>query len=226
MVVRGLGRALQAAACLVLLGLVASSCSSTGGKLFARDGVTSGEETRSAKSRELWIARSFWTPRGGDQHSAAAKPNPGGMNFAKPQPQVPSKDPAKPVKTAGVPSIWPIVEPGREVMSPFGIRGRSRMHNGMDIRGPFGTPVYATADGVVIYSGIQRGYGKVVMIQHENGYETRYAHLDAWEVEEGETVYQGDIVGRLGQTGNATTPHVHYEVRAGGEPRDPADYFK
>lgn len=112
--------------------------------------------------------------------------------------------------------------PERIVISRFGPRGRNnRMHNGIDIKAPVGTPVVATADGVVTYAGVRSGYGKVVEIDHGDGLESLYAHLDEISVPEGAQVLQGEIIGLCGDSGNASTAHVHYEVLIDKQPYDP-----
>jgi len=97
-----------------------------------------------------------------------------------------------------------------------------RAHKGTDFAAPEGTPVRATADGVVMVAGEQNGYGNVVILQHDNTYSTVYAHLSRFApaVRGGTHVRQGDTIGYVGQTGWATGPHLHYELRIGGEPRD------
>lgn len=115
------------------------------------------------------------------------------------------------------------------VSSGFGLRRlhpilrRVLPHNGIDYAAASGTPVRATADGVVSGAGVRGGYGNLVEIQHPNGYTTRYAHLSrvAAGVRPGMPVRQGDLVGHVGMTGLATGPHLHYEVRRGGRPVDP-----
>lgn len=120
------------------------------------------------------------------------------------------------------PSIWPLDHPQRHVISRYGPRGRrNKMHNGIDIKAPRGTPIVASADGVVTYAGRRRGYGNVVEVDHGNGLETIYAHLNEIGVQEGVDVLQGEILGTVGATGNATTPHIHYEVRVDQQPHDP-----
>jgi murein DD-endopeptidase MepM/ murein hydrolase activator NlpD len=116
------------------------------------------------------------------------------------------------------------------VSSPFGrkrlhpILRRLLPHNGVDYAATGGTAVYATADGVVSGAGDRGGYGNLVEIQHPNGYTTRYAHLAriAPALGGGTPVRQGEVVGYVGMTGLATGPHLHYEVRRGGQPVDPA----
>lgn len=115
--------------------------------------------------------------------------------------------------------------------SGFGIRrdpktGGRRMHAGVDFAGPTGTPLYATADGVVIHSGWSSGYGRLVKIQHEFGIETRYAHLSKINVTVGQRVSRGDRIGDMGASGRVTGVHLHYEVRVGGKPVNPMVYIK
>ncbi|TYO88499.1 DUF5930 domain-containing protein [Oceanicella actignis] len=115
--------------------------------------------------------------------------------------------------------------------SGFGIRrdpknGRRRMHDGVDVASARGTPILATADGVVTYAGWQRGYGRVVKIRHDFGYETVYAHLDKIRVKKGERVAQGDRIGDMGNSGRSTGVHLHYEVRNGGRPINPLRYIE
>lgn len=95
-------------------------------------------------------------------------------------------------------------------------------HNGIDYAAPFGTPVRATADGSVAFAADRGGYGKLVEVQHPNGYSTRYAHLSGIAVRPHQPVRQGDLLGYVGATGLATGPHLHYEVRRRGQPVDPA----
>jgi murein DD-endopeptidase MepM/ murein hydrolase activator NlpD len=98
-----------------------------------------------------------------------------------------------------------------------------RAHKGTDFAAPIGTPVRVTADGVVTFVGQQTGYGNVIMVKHDGRYSTVYAHLSrfASETTQGARVHQGDTIGFVGQTGWATGPHLHYELRVDGEPRDP-----
>ena len=103
------------------------------------------------------------------------------------------------------------------------ITGQRRPHNGMDYAAPTGTPVRATADGVVTRSGWIGGYGNMVEVRHPNGYLTRYAHLNsiASGIRGGIRVAQGQFIGRVGMTGQATGPHLHYEVHLNGSPINP-----
>jgi murein DD-endopeptidase MepM/ murein hydrolase activator NlpD len=98
-----------------------------------------------------------------------------------------------------------------------------RAHKGTDFAAPIGTPVRATADGVVTFVGQQTGYGNVIMLKHDGRYSTVYAHLSrfAADTRDGARIHQGETIGYVGQTGWATGPHLHYELRVDGEPRDP-----
>jgi murein DD-endopeptidase MepM/ murein hydrolase activator NlpD len=109
--------------------------------------------------------------------------------------------------------------------SGFGSRW-GRMHEGVDMAGPVGTPIYSTADGVVVFAGWQSGYGRLVKIQHEFGIETRYAHLNAIRVQVGQRVSRGDRIGDMGNSGRSTGPHLHYEIRVGGQPINPMIYIR
>ncbi|OSQ51276.1 peptidase M23 [Marivita geojedonensis] len=109
--------------------------------------------------------------------------------------------------------------------SGFGYRW-GRLHAGTDFAGAHGTPIYATADGVVTYAGWQSGYGRLVKIQHEFGIETRYAHNSKLYVKKGQRVSRGDRIAAMGNTGRSTGTHLHYEVRVGGKPVNPMIYIK
>jgi murein DD-endopeptidase MepM/ murein hydrolase activator NlpD len=112
------------------------------------------------------------------------------------------------------------------VTSPFGWRkdpltGAMSFHRGVDLKASEGDPVNASGDGRVVSSGPNGGYGISVVLEHGNGVRTRYAHLSEALVTMGEMVRQGQSIGRAGQTGRATGPHVHYEVLTDGQPVDP-----
>ncbi|SFI62257.1 M23 family metallopeptidase [Celeribacter neptunius] len=109
--------------------------------------------------------------------------------------------------------------------SGFGPRW-GRMHKGQDFASAYGTPIYATADGVVTFAGWQSGYGRLVKIQHEFGIETRYAHQSQLMVKVGQRVSRGEQIGAMGNSGRSTGTHLHYEVRVGGEAVNPMIYIK
>ena len=118
-----------------------------------------------------------------------------------------------------------------ELVSSFGVRsdpftGAPAMHTGLDIHGEVGDPVRATADGTVTAAGWSGGYGKSVDIDHGNGLSTRYAHLSAIDVQVGQSIRAGQIVGKVGSTGRSTGSHLHYETRVKGEAVDPQKFLR
>ena len=118
-----------------------------------------------------------------------------------------------------------------EVTSTFGARldpffGRPAMHTGIDLRENYGDKVEATAAGIVTIAGSEGGYGNMVEIDHGDGLATRYAHLSSISVAVHQRIAAGDVVGRVGSTGRATGPHLHYETRINGEAVDPSRFLK
>jgi len=118
-----------------------------------------------------------------------------------------------------------------DLSSGFGVRpdpflGRPAMHTGLDFRSSIGDPVRATANGTVESAGWNGGYGKMVEIDHGNGFSTRYGHLSEIEVKAGQSVKIGQIIGRVGSTGRSTGPHLHYETRIDGEAVDPQKFLR
>ncbi len=107
--------------------------------------------------------------------------------------------------------------------SRFGSRW-SRQHTGIDISGPVGSDIVAADDGVVTFAGWESGYGYMIKIDHNNGYETYYAHCSQLYAQAGDYVAKGDLIAALGNTGRSTGPHVHFEVRQNGTPTDPLNY--
>jgi murein DD-endopeptidase MepM/ murein hydrolase activator NlpD len=122
----------------------------------------------------------------------------------------------------GEPLAWPL----RGVLiSGFGTRDRDQ-HEGIDLAAPEGTPVLAAAAGEVLFSGEQRGYGNLVLLGHDRGLVTVYAHNSANLVSAGDRVERGQPIARVGRTGKATGPHLHFEVRVGARPRDPLGFLR
>ncbi|AFY49014.1 metalloendopeptidase-like membrane protein [Nostoc sp. PCC 7524] len=119
--------------------------------------------------------------------------------------------------------------------SPFGmrtLRGRTRMHNGIDIANAVGTPIYAAANGTVSFAAFgtnanqKNGYGNVIVIDHANNEQTLYSHLSQIVVNNGQQVTQGQLIGKMGNTGFSTGPHLHWEIRVNGKPINPASRVK
>ncbi|HUG46755.1 MAG TPA: M23 family metallopeptidase [Sphingomicrobium sp.] len=125
----------------------------------------------------------------------------------------------KPVKTAEFTSAYGMrTDPFR--------RGAS-MHAGIDLAGPTGTPIHATADGVVARAGWNSGgYGNIIEIDHGRGITTRYAHLSKMNVQAGERVSRGQVIGKMGSTGRSTGSHLHYEVRIDNRPVNPIPFMR
>ena len=113
---------------------------------------------------------------------------------------------------------------GMNVISNYGSRG-GRQHHGVDLGGPRGTPIFAAADGVVIFAGRSGTFGNIVRLCHGEGLQTWYAHNDTHLVDVGETVARGQQIATMGATGNATTSHLHFEVRINGQSRNPMNYI-
>lgn len=124
---------------------------------------------------------------------------------------------------------WPVPSVKR-ISSSYGYRihpifNTKKLHKGIDIPATTGTPAVAIDDGVVIFSGVQNGYGNTVMIQHDDGKVTLYAHNNSLAVSKGDKVTKGQVVSRIGSTGNSTGPHLHFEVRINGNAVDPMKYI-
>jgi len=126
-----------------------------------------------------------------------------------------------------MPAAWPV---RGEITSGFGGRmdpfsGEGVRHAGIDISAAYGSPVEATADGIVLVAEPDGGYGREILIDHGNGFSTMYGHLSQIKVVVGQEVKRGQIIGAVGMTGKATGPHLHYEVRIHDAPVDPIKYL-
>jgi murein DD-endopeptidase MepM/ murein hydrolase activator NlpD len=108
-------------------------------------------------------------------------------------------------------------------ISPYS--GRLKMHEGLDLGAKPGTPIFAPADGIVIYSGTKPGFGNTLSIDHGYGLETIYAHARSLKVKKGKYLKRGDLIAEVGNTGYSTGPHLHYEIRINGIPIDPLFYI-
>lgn len=124
------------------------------------------------------------------------------------------------------PSVWPA---SGYFTSSYGHRddpftGSRTLHAGIDISNEIGTPIYAPAAGVVVVSGNGGGYGNLIELDHGRGVRTRYGHLSRLFVKVGADVKRGTLIGHMGNTGRSTGPHLHYEVRVDGDPKNPENY--
>lgn len=130
-----------------------------------------------------------------------------------------------------IPAIWPIDRTKlKNVSSLYGMRkhpkyGYWKMHEGVDLSAPKGTPVYATGNAVVMRSGWRPGYGQLIELNHGFGYKTRYGHLSKMYVSPGDSVTRGQVIGEVGNTGVSSGAHLHYEVRFRDKTINPIHYF-
>jgi murein DD-endopeptidase MepM/ murein hydrolase activator NlpD len=128
------------------------------------------------------------------------------------------------------PNLWPIIGP---IRSSFGQRedpvtgnGEGEFHTGIDISAPIGTPIRASADGVVKSAQMESGYGREVVIDHGHNLETCYAHMSGFAVMAGQSVVRGQVIGYVGVSGRTTGAHLHYEVRIHNTPVNPHKYLR
>lgn len=133
------------------------------------------------------------------------------------------------VSADSMPSLWPVMGP---ISSPFGARedpvlgaGEGEFHSGVDISSPVGTPIHATADGIVESAAMSNGYGREVVIDHGGGVKTIYGHMSGFHCSAGEQVVRGQVIGYVGNSGKTTGYHVHYEVRLRNVPVNPHKYL-
>jgi murein DD-endopeptidase MepM/ murein hydrolase activator NlpD len=129
---------------------------------------------------------------------------------------------------AAAPSLWPVQA---TITSSFGERldpfnGEGAFHAGIDFGAPLGTPVHATADGVVVLAGLANGYGREIIISHGHDIKTCYGHLSGLVVTEGQEVTRGQVIGYVGDSGRSTGAHLHYEVRIHNTPVNPYKYLR
>jgi murein DD-endopeptidase MepM/ murein hydrolase activator NlpD len=128
---------------------------------------------------------------------------------------------------AATPTLWPVLG---WISSGFGSRSDPfteghEFHPGLDLSADYGTPVHATADGIVESAGWDGDYGNAIMLKHGYGIATRYGHLSRMAVRAGQTVHRGDVIGYVGATGRATGPHLHYEVLLNGQTVNPLGFL-
>jgi hypothetical protein len=135
------------------------------------------------------------------------------------------------LKNSGVPPqfAWPCRRSSR-ISSLFGYRkdpftGRRAFHSGLDLAPGYGASVYASMSGVVTYTGWMGGYGRLIVIDHRNGYRTRYGHLSRIRVKKGKYVRQGELIGNVGNTGRSKGAHLHFEIRRNGKPLNPRNFI-
>lgn len=160
----------------------------------------------------------------GDFAAIFRKNSPNRQRSSKPhktKPATNNKNKSKTPKLASGFFIWPL---HGEVSSGFGNRNGQK-HDGIDIRGDEGEEIYASAAGTVVYSGKLSGYGNLVLIKHKQNYFTAYAHNSQNLVKEGDEVSQRKVIALVGNTGNASGYHLHFEVRFDAKPQDPMKFL-
>jgi murein DD-endopeptidase MepM/ murein hydrolase activator NlpD len=146
-------------------------------------------------------------------------------HVVEPAPAMSSQEAVKSAEPAGsLPGFrWPVR--GR-VIAAFGPKPNGVQNDGINLAVPEGTPIKASEDGVVAYAGSElKGYGNLVLVRHPNGFVTAYAHASDILVKRGETVKRGQVIAHAGQTGNVTSPQLHFEIRKGATPVDPSQYL-
>lgn len=173
---------------------------------------------------KIHVGQKLWVPRAVAvrQVEPAASlvtpaPPPTKQPTRQPAPTPVKEEPPPRVQLAKTRFIWPV---DGVLYSRFGIRDGTQ-HDGIDISAPKGTPVVAADDGHVLYAGVQRGYGNIVLVKHADELITIYAHNEVNLVETGQRVKLGQPLAKVGQTGRATGPHLHFEVRKKRLPRNP-----
>jgi murein DD-endopeptidase MepM/ murein hydrolase activator NlpD len=180
-------------------------------------------DVRSAAAPAVPRAEAPAAPPTGPALAAAESPH--SARLATPAAPVASSSPVKTAEPAGgLPSFrWPVR--GR-VIAGFGPKPNGLQNDGINLAVPEGTPVKAAEDGVVAYAGNElKGYGSLVLVRHSNGFVTAYAHASELLVKRGDEVKRGQVIAKSGQTGNVTAPQLHFEIRKGSTPVDPAQYL-
>jgi murein DD-endopeptidase MepM/ murein hydrolase activator NlpD len=189
-------------------------------ELRAENGI--GDPSQLAVGTLVFVPRAERTLDVSAPGPAAARIDPRPKRRAQPS-QIPragsgALDPA----ARGEPLAWPL---HGVIVSPFGMRDREQ-HEGVDLAAPEGTAILAASAGKVLFAGEQRGYGKIVLVGHEGGLVTIYAHNAENLVEAGQAVARGQRIARVGRSGKATGPHLHFEVRVGTRPHDPLAFLR
>lgn len=190
------------------------------GRLASTYGVSVEQiiEANNLESASLKIGQSIIIPGDKPTVSTGASQVAGGTS----RPQTPVTTPSVPgqaAEDAGGKMVWPTV--GHRITQYYSLK-----HTGLDIANKVGTPVYAAEAGTVTYSGWSTGYGYNVVIDHSNGYKTRYAHSSNLEVSVGDKVSRGQEIMKMGSTGWSTGPHLHFEVIISGSRKNPLNYIK
>lgn len=184
-----------------------------------RDSLTSLRSARQRSLSAVTVDRRRWEAEAAALASGSARVATVITAAAVSSPAAAGAVPAPVAPSTGF--IWPV---RGSVVSPYGQRW-GRLHSGVDIAAPAGTPIVASASGQVVYAGAMSGYGLIVVIQHAGGIATAYAHNSSISVSVGQSVSQGQTIAAVGCTGSCFGDHVHFEVRVGGTTVDPMGYL-
>jgi murein DD-endopeptidase MepM/ murein hydrolase activator NlpD len=183
-------------------------------------------DARTAMATPAPVRAAPAAPRGeGTVGPLATADSPHSARLATPAAPEAQQSPLKTAEPAGsLPSFrWPVR--GR-IIAGFGPKPNGLQNDGINLAVPEGTPVKAAEDGVVAYAGNElKGYGNLVLVRHSNGFVTAYAHTSEILVKRGDAVKRGQVIAKSGQTGNVTSPQLHFEIRKGSTPVDPAQYL-
>jgi len=220
--------ALAAFALLPLL----TACTSTPETYFAWD-VNDRLPAKRASARSTAApAQAASGPRvysyqdSGEGISAPPVPTPrpayGVASAPRPQPASYRASTPAPAPAGSASFAWPVTG---EVISGFGVARNGERNDGINIAARHNAPIRAAAGGTVSYSGVLNGYGNLLLIRHANGYVTAYAHADRLLVAQGDYVAKGQVIGYVGQTGDVSSPQLHFEIRSGTAPVDPQRYL-
>ena len=173
----------------------------------------------------LLAPRAQAPPATGPDYASVESPHSARVAVPEPAPATEQTSTVKTAEPAGaLPGFrWPAR--GR-IIASFGPSPNGLQNDGINLAVPEGTPIKAADDGVVAYAGNElKGYGNLVLVRHSNGFVTAYAHASEILVKRGETVKRGEVIARSGQTGNVTSPQLHFEIRKGSTPVDPAQFL-
>ena len=201
----------------LLLAPLVAGCQEDDARTHLDWGVNTARSTRHATSANTYAFE-----------DTAARPT------ARPSPNYVSRNaapytpvtsaPLAPISTAGAPAFaWPVS--GR-VISDFGATANGGRNDGINIAAPLGAPIHASAAGTVTYAGDElKNYGNLVLVKHAGGFTTAYAHAERLVVSRGDFVAKGQVIGYSGQTGDVTSPQLHFEIRSASTPVNPREYL-
>jgi murein DD-endopeptidase MepM/ murein hydrolase activator NlpD len=177
---------------------------------------TKGGTSTSAPNPSESVSQSVTNSASQVTNGSAAASSAAGSQTASAQPGATT---AQPLTHGTGKFLWPV---NGKIISPFGPKDGGLHNDGINIAAPLGTPVHAADNGVVVYAGNElRGFGNLLLVRHADGWVSAYAHCDALLVKRGDNVKRGQVIARVGQSGNVSAPQLHFELRKGAEAVDP-----